>query len=343
MRLVLSGYYGYGNTGDEAVLAGLLSAMRSIDPGLEAVVVSGNPVTTTEIHGVPAVRRSSLRETWRAISRSHGLISGGGSLLQDVTSARPVAYYAGLMQAARMAGRPYAVHAQGLGPIRLAANRWIARRALERAAHVSLRDPDSIELAMSMGVRRPIELAPDAALGLHPEPVEPASHLLVAVRSWGAADRHIEPIRTALASLAEDLPILALPMQEPADRTASLAVVSGIRRASVLPESSTFEERLAAIASARAVIGMRLHALILAAACGVPAVAISYDPKVASWAGMAGQVVAGDVATGIEPGRVASAAREAMAADPSAYLQRVAALRADVLGSVQRTLAAILR
>lgn len=340
MRLVLSGYYGYGNAGDEAVLAGLLRTMREIDPGIEAVVVSGDPAVTERAHGVSAIRRRSLRDTWHALRSADGLVSGGGSLLQDVTSPRPVAYYTGVMGAARAARRPYAIHAQGLGPIQRRPNRWLARTALERAVHVSLRDPDSIELARALGVQRPIELAPDAALALRPEAAEPGDHVVVAVRGWQAND-HIAPVRTALASLALDRPIIALPMQEPADRAASAAVVAGIDNASILAPNSTLDERLRTIASARVVIGMRLHALILAAASGVPGVAISYDPKVDAWAGMAGQAIAGDVREGLDPDRIVRAADEAMAADPAPYLERVAALRASVRSSVEATLAAI--
>lgn len=340
MRLVLSGYYGYGNAGDEAVLAGLLRTMREIDPRLEAVVVSGNPAVTERAHGVAAVLRRSLRATWHALRSADGLVSGGGSLLQDVTSARPVAYYTGIMATARAARRPYAIHAQGLGPIHRRPNRWLARTALERAAHVSLRDPDSIQLARTLGVRRPIELAPDAALALRPDAAGPGDRVVVAVRDWQAND-HLAPVRAALAALAADRPIIAVPMQEPADRAASAAAVAGIDHASVLAADTTLDERLRTIASARVVIGMRLHALILAAAAGVPAVAISYDPKVDAWARMAGQAIAGDVRTGLDPERIVRAANETMAADPAPYLERVAELRASVRSSVEATLAAI--
>lgn len=341
MRLVVSGYHGFGNTGDEAILAGMLHGLRAIDGDVEVTVLSGDPPQTAGTHGVKAVPRADPRAVWRALRASDGLISGGGSLLQDRTSARPVAYYTGVMRLARLARRPYAIHAQGLGPVRRRLNRAMAAAALRGAAAVSLRDPDSVALARGLGVRRSIALAPDPALGLSPPRVDPSGAVVVAMREWGREGRHLDTVRRALAELGRDLPVVALPMHEPVDRAASARVVAGIPGASVVGPDASLRDRLAAIASARVVIGMRLHALILAGATGVPAVAISYDPKVDAWARLAGQAVAGDLESGVEPDAVVRAVRDALDADPAPYLARLAELRADVAGSLRSTLAAL--
>ena len=46
MRLIISGYFGFGNTGDEAILAGTLATLRGLEPGLEVTVASGDPAGT---------------------------------------------------------------------------------------------------------------------------------------------------------------------------------------------------------------------------------------------------------------------------------------------------------
>lgn len=340
MRVVISGYYGYGNTGDEAVLAGLLTALRTIDPGIEAVVISGDPAATRRQHGVRAIARSSARGLWRALRAADGLVSGGGSLLQDVSSARPVAYYTGVMHVARLAGRRYTVHAQGLGPIRRASNRHLARYALERAAAVSLRDPDSIRLAGELGVRRAISFAPDPALALHP-PAAESAHVAIAIRPWPGIEHQIASLRQVVSALASNMPVIAVPMQEAMDRLIGEALVAGIGGASVAPVARSLDDQLSVIASARAVIGMRLHALILAAAAGVPGVAISYDPKVASWAELAGQAVAGDVRGPLDPEAIVRAVRDAINADPGPYRARIESLRADLGTSTADMLSAL--
>jgi len=340
MRVVVSGYYGYGNAGDESVLAGLLDLLRAEEPDIAVTVLSGDPAHTRRTHDVDAIARANPRAVIRALRASAGLISGGGSLLQDRTSARPVAYYAGLMHLARVLRRPYVVHAQGLGPITRRANRALAASALRGAAQVSLRDPGSLALAREIGVRRPIELVPDPALALHP-PASAGGHVLVAVRSWGASAEHITGLRDALRSLSAERTILCLPMQDAVDREASEAAVEGIPGADVLGPGASLDEQLAAIGSASLVVGMRLHALILAAAAGVPALAISYDPKVDAFAAQAGHPVVGEVGRAIDATALVDAAHAALAADPAPYRERVERLRAQLPASVAASLAGL--
>jgi polysaccharide pyruvyl transferase CsaB len=343
MRLVVSGYYGYANAGDEAVLAGMLATFRAVEPSFEAVVLSGDPEHTRRTHGVEAIRRTDLPAVARTLRAGDGLISGGGSLLQDRTSPRPIAYYTGVMHLARVLGRPYVVHAQGLGPIRLRANRWLAAAGLRGAARVTLRDAASVDLARELGVRRPIELAPDPALAMVSTPDESPRHVLVAIRDWGGADAHLAGLLAALRRLAADHPILAMPMQDPADRETSERIVDGIDGASVMPPGADLEAQLAAIGGSVLVIGMRLHALILAAAAHVPALAISYDPKVDAFAAHVGQPVVGRVGEPIDEAALVAAARAALDTDPAPYVARVEELRSRLRPDATATLAALRR
>lgn len=344
MRLVLSGYYGFDNAGDEAVLAGLLASLRRVEPGIEVTVLSGDPAATERVHGVAAVPRARPGPLRAALLGADGLISGGGSLLQDRTSPRPVAYYAGIMLAARLLGRPYAVHAQGLGPIGRAPNRWLAAAALRGAARVSLRDEGSVDLARRLGVRRPIEVVPDPALALRPPTTTEGPEtrpIVVALRDSGMSRRHLDGIRDGLRSVADGRRIVALPMQDPADRETSELVVTGLAGAEVVRPGATLDERLATIGGGALVVGMRVHALILAAAAHVPAIGISYDPKVDAFAAQAGQAVVGVAGAPVDPEAFAAAARAALSQDRAPYIERVERLRAGLVPSTRATLEAL--
>ena len=120
--IVLSGYYGFANSGDEAVLHALVQALReeAREAGifLRIIVLSGNPAQTQRMHGVEAVHRMRPWTVIKALWRADALVSGGGSLLQDVTSARSMRYYLGIIRLALWLRKPVFIYAQGIGPIR---------------------------------------------------------------------------------------------------------------------------------------------------------------------------------------------------------------------------------
>lgn len=116
--IVVSGYYGFANAGDEAMLAAMIEALTDIEPAIKITVISGNPEDTRQRHGVAAVYRLNYPEIARVLAKSQLLISGGGSLLQDVTSERSLYYYLSIMMLAKKLGKPVMLYAQGIGPVR---------------------------------------------------------------------------------------------------------------------------------------------------------------------------------------------------------------------------------
>jgi polysaccharide pyruvyl transferase WcaK-like protein len=82
-RVLIAGYYGFGNTGDEAILAAMLEDLRALMPELEVCVVSGDPLETRASHGVSAVTFTDLAGIRDAAERADLLILGGGGLFQD--------------------------------------------------------------------------------------------------------------------------------------------------------------------------------------------------------------------------------------------------------------------
>ena len=87
-RIVVSGYYGAKNAGDEAMLAAMLEVLGDLDPELHITVISADPEDTERRHGVHAVGALDAGKIFSAVRRADLLISGGGSLLQNVTSRR---------------------------------------------------------------------------------------------------------------------------------------------------------------------------------------------------------------------------------------------------------------
>lgn len=295
-RISISGYYGFGNTGDEAVLAGILLGLKGqTQEPVEITVLSASPQMTASLHSVKAVNRSALCQLIRALKTSDLLISGGGSLIQDVTSFRSAGYYLGVIALAKACRCKVMILGQGVGPINRSVTRLLARRILQRVDLITVRDQESADLLKSMGVSRPpvyvtadptfvlAPCAPAEAEGLLKESGLDSSEEIIAVglREWSQPGLETA-IAAGLKTAAQSLParFLLLTMQPSQDEGIAKRVGEIIGSAVVQPRIWTPTQMLGVLARCRLVIGMRLHALILGAAAGVPALGIVYDPKV---------------------------------------------------------------
>lgn len=153
-RITISGYYGFGNLGDEAILESLVTSLRDrFGAGeLEIVVLSNNPERTEKGHGVKAANRWNPAVVFRTLKNSEVLISGGGGLLQDRTSSPSFWYYITLIYLARILSVPTYVFGQGIGPIKKKYNELLLRGAIPGIKGFHVRDDRSAKLLRSFGI-----------------------------------------------------------------------------------------------------------------------------------------------------------------------------------------------
>jgi len=318
-KIVLSGYYGFDNWGDEAILETASKGLSASIPGANITVLSSNPATTRARYGLRSVSRTDLRAVISELRTTDMLVSGGGSLLQDVTSSRSLWYYLAIIWAAQFYGRKVMLYANGVGPIRRSFNRAITRHVLNKVPLITVRGPSSRDYLQELGVTRPrvVETA-DTAFSIVPAAPERVRDICraeklpdltnakgkqyvgVVVRPWpGAGALQATMARTAdyiVETLGYGVVFL------PVHRSADLPVVQGImaamkNRSHILREFYSAAETVALIAHLRWVLSMRLHPLIFAAVGGVPAIGLVYDPKVEEFLSQAQQVSVGPVET----------------------------------------------
>lgn len=302
-RIAISGYYGFGNAGDEAVLAGLVLAFQKAARGnpVSLTALSINPDDTRHRHGISARHRYRPAELISAIANCDLLMSGGGSLLQDVTSAHGIFYYLGVIRLAQIMGKKTMFAAQGIGPLIRPRSRNLVAGIANKLDAITVRDPESADLLLEIGVRQRVQIMADPAIllaeGARNRPGE--GPVTVSLRTWDDTDQSLPPM---LAAACRDAlgatPIGTLAMQPAQDNS----VLEQFRRewlqltgqeATEFVNSGPDIERLPAVvrqlAASRLVVGMRLHALILAAGAGIPSVALAYDPKIESFMRFVGQ------------------------------------------------------
>ncbi|MEO6907675.1 MAG: polysaccharide pyruvyl transferase CsaB [Abditibacteriaceae bacterium] len=303
MKILLSGYYGFGNAGDEAVLAAILTHLSGRFNQPRFTVVSGDPNATSQMHASTAqkyflhgVKRDDFKALAAEIKKTDLFISGGGSLLQDVTSLRNVAYHCGLLRLAQFKRKPNMMYAQGVGPLNLPLSQKLVRMATARTNAITVRDNASKVLLQNIGVKANIQVTADPVWGLEATIAEktaiPAkgSVWCVSLRSWPGVDEQDSRMMVAanLAALRDlamnrKATLRFLPMQAKVDDRLLISLgvsprkwiaTAGVHPARVMEQTARCD----------LMIGMRLHALIFAAAQQLPCVAINYDPKVAALA-----------------------------------------------------------
>jgi polysaccharide pyruvyl transferase CsaB len=279
----LCGYYGKGNGGDEALLASLLQMLPA---EVSPLVLSGNPDETRDRYGVETCDRFRPLPVLQALRQSDVFIWGGGSLIQDATSAMSPLYYGGLMALAQQLGLKTIAWAQGIGPLKRPLNRWLAQKTFAGCTAVSVRDRGSAALLVDWQV--PFILAPDPVWALDAAPVPglwnlPAPRVAVTLRSHPQlTEARLANFTRALIDFqtATQTCILLVPFQPTQDLAIAQAIqpqLPGVSQILYLEDPRSLKGVFRGVEMA---IGMRLHSLIMAAAEGCRCFGLSYDPKV---------------------------------------------------------------
>ena len=292
LRIVLSGYYGFGNLGDEALLAIIVGQLRARYAGCTIDVLSATPDETARTYGVEATPRMDLGAVRRAIDRADVVLSGGGGLLQNVTSLKSLLYYAGVIRTGIRAKKKTMIFAQSVGPLDF----WgksVVREFCRGVSRATVRDERSRALLGPLLPGTRVERTADPVFLFEPgaEPLDLAAEglgpsndplVVVSVRRWTGGDATASATAHAVDRLGEryGARVAFLPLGGPADAEASTVVIRRCRTSPVLLPDYPLAQAAQVIGQAQLVIGMRLHALIIAARLGIPFLAIPYDPKI---------------------------------------------------------------
>jgi polysaccharide pyruvyl transferase CsaB len=214
-KVLIAGYYGAGNLGDEAILESMLGDLRTLRADLAFFVTSWDPAETSRQYGVKAIHWKDINALLDAGQQADLVILGGGGLFQDYWGLEPDTYlrrgyhditsFGSLPLLAKLLGVPCMIYAVGLGPLQSDLARQHTRLAFERCQVATLRDEKSLALLQQTGFRvrkgaaPRIEILPDPVFALTSSPademevahylrqrqVDPEAELVgVALRYW---------------------------------------------------------------------------------------------------------------------------------------------------------------
>jgi polysaccharide pyruvyl transferase CsaB len=309
MRVMLSGYYGFDNFGDDLILQALTTALKA--EGCRPVVLSAKPSNTFTRFKVKAIdRMNPLVMLWHMM-QCDLFLSGGGGLFQDSSGPVSPIYYGLLIIVAKWLGLPTVHLFQSIGPLHTRSGRWWSKQALKHCSWIAVRDEPSADWVERLTEKRPMVTA-DAVWLLASEAQEKAARLPKLTGEWviGLSLRPhkklnkagIERLAVCLASLVQksDKPVrfVLLVAQAGMDEGPLLEWQTAFKKAWSLhgdvkkhlmpvyrPEISFTwvqnpQEIEPSIAQCHTLIGMRFHALVAGLLYSVPVLGLVYDPKV---------------------------------------------------------------
>lgn len=316
-RITIVGYYGFRNAGDEVILTAMLRELRR-RPRVHITVASATPKETAELYGVDSFLWSDVRALMIAVEASDLVIVGGGGLFHDSFGFDPeafltdqqtgIAYYTAPVFLAALNRKPVMLYAVGAGPLLSEPGRLFTRIAGRLATAITVRDEASRDIFVELGISADkVMVTADPAFSFAAEVSAPLARperkpvIAVSVRYW---DRDVSPafwereLAHALDLVVDkrDAEIVFIPFQQLEGQPEDDAVVAHrirtlMRRAEsayISPHSLGPDEILAKFHAADAVLGMRLHSVILGLCAGRAVVALSYEPKVSQATASAG-------------------------------------------------------
>ncbi len=314
--IVIAGYYGFGNTGDELILDAMIQNLREVIPDVNIVVLSGKPRQTASRYQVGSVSWMNISQIEKTIRGADLVILGSGGIFHDywgfdqsaiLTSEHiGISFYTSVALLASIHHKPLMLYAVGVGPLVTEKGKTHVKAIAEQAALITVRDKQSVKILRDLGVaEKRVTLAADPVMGLTLQKKtdsEEKKQLGIVLRNWnvGVEPDHWERcVAGAVDEFLDNHPefeAFFIPFQYATDpflddRGVARRISKRLRnakRTQILERSLNPHLKGDLLAGCDLVLGMRLHSLIVAAGCGIPMVGLSYDPKVENYLNQVG-------------------------------------------------------
>lgn len=296
--VVLSGYYGHKNSGDDALLSAIIKEIKEQKEDTRFAVLSANPEETKQVYGVHAVNRFNPFCVYNTIKKTKLFINGGGSLIQDVTSSKSLYYYLLAIKTALKLKKKTMLYANGIGPVYKKKNKGYVNSILNKVDYITLRDERSVEVLNNMGVTEPpITVTSDPSVSIMPQGIERVKEIfnneridlkpyfVISIREWKNKNIASEVAKAAdYISKTYGLTPVFIPMQNPNDISISIECIKQMsQKGYMIKGDYSFTDVMTIASKATLVIGMRLHLLMYGANVAVPVIGLVYDPKITAY------------------------------------------------------------
>lgn len=320
--VTLCGYYGFQNSGDDAILDSLISTLQRRLSPKEIKVLTARPKFCRRRFGVKCIRRTNPFSVLHALLTSSHLILGGGTLLQNSTSPRSLCYYLSVARLARFCGCKIMLVSSGIGPLIGRRAKKKTARLLSHAEFIGLREESALDNIRSLGLNPCLaSVFADSALLTYNSTHSRVDFLLskylksTSFSSVSTSNEKFEKVNGYIAisvrELRRESRDSSFPREinedfisrfafvidsivnssgvhpiflilSPDDLKISSSIASNMSTQASVIPNLTPSEIIGILSRCSLAIGMRLHLLIYALAVGTPILGLDRDPKIAA-------------------------------------------------------------
>jgi len=313
-RIMLVGFYGRGNFGDDAMCSALTHFLEENDR-THITIISSEPgvqkdLASPRVEIMPRRLRTVISSLWKADI----VCQGGGTIFHDSYKGKYLLHYwlklmswLLLFWAARVMGARVVVAGAGIGPLRHRVSRWFVRAALAACDCIGVRDKASLEMLYQLHANIPHYLGFDLSLLVNRRERGTMYHSPKRQHVLGISACSLTPflgdaqlnrqywwaLGDALELFAKDYPVriiffsLFTGTSSESDDTATDLIVSRF------PKELMFERRsyngqveafAAQIAECDWFLGTKYHAAVAAYEAGCEFAVVAYNQKVSYFA-----------------------------------------------------------
>jgi polysaccharide pyruvyl transferase CsaB len=166
-KITICGYYGYQNTGDEAILSSIIDQLNTSIENIEILAFSGNPEESNKIHNVNTLfigENWSIRKTFklqnfddiinriRVLSKSDLVLIGGGGIIHDLSLRSVSKFWLNKIIISKLLGKKVMIYSVGVGPINSKIGKLLVKYSFIFVDIITVRDQFSKNELLNIGL-----------------------------------------------------------------------------------------------------------------------------------------------------------------------------------------------
>ncbi len=310
-RFVIFGYVGPNNFGDELIFSLICQEIERRFPNAHIQLIGHDPQATLQRHGVVSTTCERKLDIDIMLRGASALIYMAGIMFDDAFeawSAGPVDLFlnprseiggqAAFTLMASLYRVPTIYLGIGAGPLANPDAQRLVRLEARNGARYFPRDGETVSLLLDAGVpSEQIEQVADLSFALEGDftgtaaptlealDLQAGSYIAVSLRDHRTVpDGFEQTAARALEAIARQhhqaILFLALAPEDESISRRVMSLLPASCKATLFDPGTDEQLAVSLLASARAVIAMRLHCSIVANACGVPGLGLNYNEKI---------------------------------------------------------------